>query len=89
MPTYLQAQNSDENQTINNTTLNLLKDQGTKSMSMKNRQKTFSSVAKVVLSSVKMKHAADHHNETAISMKHVQAEHSFLSTCGDTFNSKV
>ena len=51
--------------------------------------KTFSSLAKVVLSSVKMKQAAESHNKRANSMKQLEAEQSFLSTCGDTYNSTV
>ena len=52
--------------------------------------KTFSAAAKVVLSSVKMKQASKkQNNETAKLMKQNVTEQSLLSTCGDTFNSKV
>ena len=52
--------------------------------------KTFSTAAKVVLSSVKLKQASKkQNNETAKLMKQNMTEQSLLSTCGDTFNSKV
>ena len=55
----------------------------------KKSTKSFSSAAKVVLSSVKMKHATERQNRTSELMKQREAEQSLLSTCGDTFNSKV
>ena len=55
----------------------------------KKSPKSFSSAAKVVLSSVKMKPTTAKQNTTPELMKQREAEQSLLSTCGDTFNSKV
>ena len=56
----------------------------------KKATKTFSTAAKVVLSSVKMKQATKlQNNETAKLMNQKVTEQSLLSTCGDAFNSKV
>jgi len=52
--------------------------------------KTFSTAAKAVLSSVKLKQASKkQNNKTAKLMKQNMTEQSLLSTCGDTFNSKA
>ena len=56
----------------------------------KKSTKTFSTAAKVVLSSVKMKQASkQQNNETAKLMNQKVTEQSLLATCGDAFNSKV
>ena len=74
-------------ETINETTPITNKDD---SKQEKKTTKTFSTAAKVVLSSVKMKQASkQQNNETAKLMKQNVTEQSLLSTCGDTFNSKV
>ena len=52
--------------------------------------KQFSTAAKVVLSSVKMKQMSKkQNNEAAKLMNQKVTEQSLLSTCGDAFNSKV
>ena len=56
----------------------------------KKATKPFSTAAKVVLSSVKMKQTSKkQNNETAKLMNQKVTEQSLLSTCGDAFNSKV
>jgi len=71
-----------------NGTAQLASDKDTNSE--KKPTKTFSTAAKVVLSSVKMKQASKkQNNETAKLMKQNVTEQSLLSTCGDTFNSKA
>lgn len=55
----------------------------------KKSTKSFSSAAKVVLSSVKMKHSLERQIETTKLMKQRDAEQTLLSTCGDSFNSKA
>ena len=85
MPTV--SEKPSDLETINETTPIANKDDTKKE---KKATKTFSTAAKVVLSSVKMKQATkQQNNETAKLMNQKVTEQSLLSTCGDAFNSKV
>ena len=84
-----EGNNVNDTHIMNNITLSPSEEEAKNSRPLKKTTKTFSSAANVVLSSVKMKQAAESHNKRENSMKQLEAEQSFLSTCGDTYNSTV